>query len=96
MNISVVTWGASPDGHPCFLLTDHEVTQEQYDDGEHYEMAEQAALELGFETPLVHIDENDAAACVPWLFENARKTDAEWTATNDDWQSIQRMRSVKS
>lgn len=42
-------------------------TQEEYDDGVHYEVAEDGACIDGFERPMVTFDENDG---VDWLFEH--------------------------
>ena len=51
-----------PDFFPCTV----NASQEQYDEGEHYDEAEQIAAEQGYEKPFLVYDENDGPA---WLFD---------------------------
>jgi hypothetical protein len=45
----------APDFYPCTV----EVSLEQYDEGEHYERAEEKARDSGYEGPMLAYDEND-------------------------------------
>lgn len=53
--------GGAPGFFPCLV----ECSQEQYDEGDHYEAAKDAAREAGYEMPLLVYDLNDGPA---WLF----------------------------
>lgn len=46
-----------------------ECSQEQYDDGEHYDIAKSAAKENGYDEPMVAFDENDPPKAMFDLFE---------------------------
>jgi hypothetical protein len=54
--------------------------QDDYDNGVHYEIAEDAAGQDGYERPMVTFDENDGPE---WLFEHFVWASAE-TVTSDD------------
>jgi len=62
MQIKVAVLVINASGEPYFFYTTvPDVTQEQIDDGEHYEFAVQAAEDLGYE-PVRAFDANDSAA----------------------------------
>lgn len=44
---------------PDLFFCKVECSQEQYDNGDHYDRAKKAAEELGYESPMVALDEND-------------------------------------
>lgn len=48
------------DGLPTFALTEVEVTQEEADNGRHYDMAEERLMQNGYEEPFVHFADNEA------------------------------------
>ena len=52
---------------PVFFPCKVEIPEEEYDVGTHYDMAEQLALDEGYEGPAVVFDENDGP---DWLFAN--------------------------
>jgi len=54
--------------------------QDDYDNGVHYEIAEDAAEQDGYERPMVTFDENDGP---DWLFERFVWTSAS-VVTSDD------------
>lgn len=70
MKIRVVVCSSNASGVGDFFGTTVEVTQEQYDLGEHYDFAEDDAREAGFYGKMVSIDENEGPK---WLFENVFK-----------------------
>jgi hypothetical protein len=77
MKIAVITACTYASGGPGFAYSEHEVTQAQYDEGEHYEQASAEALDKGYEEPFVHFDENDGP---DWLFASHRRDMDEWQA----------------
>lgn len=52
----------SPDFYPCMV----EVTQEQFDNGDHYDIAKDLAVDQRYEGEMVVFDEEDGPA---WFFE---------------------------
>jgi hypothetical protein len=50
-----------PDFYPCTV----ELTQAEYDEGDHYDRALERASETGFQQPMLTYDENDGPR---WLF----------------------------
>lgn len=58
MVIKMVVAAQGYDG-PDLYFCKVKCSQDQYDDGEHYECAEDAARQLGYEKPMVAFDEND-------------------------------------
>ncbi|NDC55274.1 MAG: hypothetical protein EBZ69_00305 [Alphaproteobacteria bacterium] len=66
MNIKCVVACFNASGEPDFYFCKVDATEQNYNDGEHYEMAEEAAKRAGYEGPYVAFDENDGPA---WLFE---------------------------
>jgi hypothetical protein len=65
MQIKVVVSCRACDGTPDFFATTIECSQEDYDEGEHYELAADRACEAGYEEISICYDENDGP---PWLF----------------------------
>lgn len=47
------------DGFPDFVLTQVEVTPEEYDEGVHYLLADEALTQRGYEQPYVHFAESE-------------------------------------
>lgn len=70
MDIKCVVAATNAQGSPDFYPVVVEVTQEQYDEGEHYEIAMGLATDQGYEGDMVVFDENDGPA---FLFENLFK-----------------------
>jgi hypothetical protein len=60
--IAIVTACTRADGLPDFAITNVEVTQEEYEHGVHYDLAEQLLAEQEYEKPFVHFDQTDAPA----------------------------------
>ena len=65
---------------PDFFFCKVKCAQDAYDNGVHYEIAEDAAAQDGYERPMVSFDENDGPA---WLFERFVWASAS-TVTADD------------
>lgn len=65
--IKCVVACTNANGEPDFYFCKVEATQEEYDDGIHYERAKGKAKEEGYEAPFVVFDENDG---LDWLFEH--------------------------
>jgi hypothetical protein len=59
-NIQVVTAYVRPDGCPDFTLTEVSVTQDEYENGIHYDLVEDLLGQAGYEEPFTHFDELDA------------------------------------
>ena len=59
--VRVLVLGTTGEGSEFYGAT-VDVTQEQYDEGEHYELAKELAREQSFEEPMMAFDENDVAA----------------------------------
>ncbi len=66
MVIKCVVTCHNASGEPDFYFCKVKCSQEQYDDGKHYETAQSKAAEQGYEGDFVVFDENDGPA---WLFE---------------------------
>lgn len=49
-------------GTPTFLMSEHVVTEEEYDNGEHYERAKEEAGEMEYEGPMSAFDSRDFAS----------------------------------
>ena len=60
--ITVVTACMNANGAPDFGLTEIEVTQQEAENGVHYDLAEAQLLDNGYEEPMVHYDEGEAPA----------------------------------
>jgi hypothetical protein len=58
--IAIVTACTRADGLPDFAITNVEVTQEEYENGVHFDLAEQLLAEQDYEKPFVHFDQYDA------------------------------------
>lgn len=67
MEIKCVVACRNCEGVPDFYFCKVKCSQEQYDNGEHYEIAEDAASKEGYEGPLLAYDENDGP---DWLFDH--------------------------
>lgn len=59
MKIRCVVSCVTADGTPSFFPCEVEVTQEEYNNGSHYDMAKDMAFEADFEQCGVVYDEND-------------------------------------
>jgi hypothetical protein len=70
MDIRCVVACKNASGQPDFFGCTLTATQEEYDNGEHYDAAAVAAEEEGYEGPFVVYDENDGPA---WLFAHVGK-----------------------
>mgnify|MGYP006296098541 CR=1 FL=1 len=68
MIVRMVVAGNGCDG-PDLYFCKVECDQEQYDEGEHYDRAKEAAQEYGLEAPLVAFDENDPPKPLFGLFQ---------------------------
>lgn len=62
ISVKVVVLCTNSEGSPEFCTHEVQCTKKQYDDGDHYDIAKNAAAKEGYETPMVAFDENDAAA----------------------------------
>lgn len=67
MKIKCVVACRNAEGVSDFYFCIVECNQEEYDVGKHYDIAENAALENGYEGPFVTYDENDGPN---WLFDH--------------------------
>jgi hypothetical protein len=56
---NVVVFGINAGGEPDFYAIKTSCTEDQYNLGEHYDMAERYALEDDFEGPLISVDEDE-------------------------------------
>lgn len=65
MKIKCVVSCRNAGGEPDFFPAIVELTQEQYDEGEHYEKADDEAAGAGYDTGYLVYDENDGPS---WLF----------------------------
>jgi hypothetical protein len=59
MEIKCVVACRNASGESDFYFCKVECSEEQYDVGDHYELAEDSAREEGYEGPMVVFDEND-------------------------------------
>lgn len=59
--VRVVVLASDADGVPTFVLRTLTVTNAQYDDGQHYDLAKHMATREGYEAPMVAFDEFDTA-----------------------------------
>jgi hypothetical protein len=59
METKVVVASFNASGEPDFYFCKIECTEQQYNNGEHYERAEKAASENGYEGPMVAFDQKD-------------------------------------
>jgi hypothetical protein len=60
ISIKVIVAGYNASGDPDFFFCKVSCTQQQYNEGEHYDIANQAAEDEGYE-PAIAFDENDTA-----------------------------------
>lgn len=67
MLIECVVACRNAEGVSDFYFCKVECSESEYDIGEHYDIAENAALEEGYEGPFVVFDENDGP---DWLFDH--------------------------
>lgn len=58
--VTVVCTSAS--GEPTLYMATVQVTEEQYQDGDHYDLAKEIAAENGYEAPMIAFDTRDEAA----------------------------------
>lgn len=65
MIIKCVVAAMTDDG-PAFFACKIKCAQSTYDNGEHYELAESAADDDGYDRPMLTFDENDGP---DWLFD---------------------------
>lgn len=62
ITIKVIVLCTNAEGSPEFSTREIQCTQAQYDNGDHYDMAKEAAEDDGYESPMMAFDENDSAA----------------------------------
>lgn len=62
MYIKMIVLCTNSNGSPEFYTCSPEVTQEQIDKGEHYELAKENAKYNGYTEPMIAFDSRDAAA----------------------------------
>ena len=67
MTIKCVVACRNAEGVSDFYFCKVDCTQEEYDNGSHYELAENSAISEGYEGPYVAFDENDGP---DWLFDH--------------------------
>jgi hypothetical protein len=67
MEIKCVVACRNAEGSSDFYFCKVECSQEEYDYGDHYDKAEDAARDDGYEGPMVAFDENDGP---DFLFDN--------------------------
>jgi hypothetical protein len=60
--LTVVSACMTVAGSPTFALNQVEVTQEEYENGVQYSLAEVKLMDAGYEEPFVHFDETEAPA----------------------------------
>jgi len=68
MIINMVVAANGFDG-PDLYFCKIECSQEQYDNGDHYERAKEAASDNGYEGPMVAFDQNDSPKALFNLFQ---------------------------
>lgn len=61
-NIKVAVLATDSSGSPTFVTTEIQVTEEEYDNGAHYQRAKDYAYELEYEGPMFAFDSNDYAS----------------------------------
>lgn len=79
INCVVASFNAS--GAPDFYFCKVECAECDYDNGVHYELAEDAARGEGYAGPMVSFDENDGP---DWLFEHFVWDSASTISAEDD------------
>lgn len=67
LHVKTVTACTNSEGSPDFTFSVIRCTQDQYDEGDHYEAAKDQAREDGYEGEMVVFDENDIANGPTWL-----------------------------
>lgn len=60
--IKMVVLATDSNGSPAFHTCQVEVTEAQYEQGEHYDLAKENASFNGYEEPMIAFDERDPAA----------------------------------
>ena len=65
MKIKCVVACKNSEGAPAFYSCAVNCSKSQYDNGDHYDMAESLAMDADFEKPMVVYDEKDGQR---WLF----------------------------
>lgn len=78
--ITVVSACMRPDGTPCFDMNAVEVTQEEYENGLHYAVAEDLLAGAGYEEPFVHFADQEAPR---FLIEAVKRQVADATIVPD-------------
>jgi hypothetical protein len=78
----IVIWSAcrNSEGYPDIIQTDVRCTQDEIDDGDHYEMAEEALIEDNYEGPFVHFDHMETGA----ILEAAKEIKAHAARTPEE------------
>lgn len=61
-HVKVVVLCINSNGAPEFHTCTPEVTPEQYQNGDHYDLAKENAAHNGYDEPMIAFDEKDAAA----------------------------------
>jgi hypothetical protein len=61
-SVTIASACMTSQGSPTFVLQDVEVTEEEYENGIHYAMAEDWLTDSGYEEPFVHFADSEAPA----------------------------------
>lgn len=62
IRIKLIVLATNSEGAPEFYRCTMKVLQEQYDNGDHYDLAKEEAASEGYKEPMIAFDENDQAA----------------------------------
>jgi hypothetical protein len=69
-SMTIVSACMRQDGLPAFALTEVQVSQEEVDNGVHFDLAEAQLLRQGYDEPFVHFPEQEAP---PFLHDAVRR-----------------------
>jgi hypothetical protein len=61
-SVTIASACMTAQGSPTFVLQDVQVTEEEYENGIHYAMAEDWLIDSGYEEPFVHFADAEAPA----------------------------------
>jgi hypothetical protein len=61
-SVTIASACMTSQGSPTFVLQDVQVTEEEYENGIHYAMAEDWLTDAGYEEPFVHFSDAEAPA----------------------------------
>ena len=80
MTIKCVVAAIGADGAAGFYPCHVTLEQDEYDVGDHYELAEDAAKDSGYSGPAIVFDENDGP---DWLFEQFNWSEVDTIVADD-------------